>query len=89
MRFRYDWLRGLAENTLSDEEIVKGYVRFYALRGLTIRAAQNDIHRISDSSTTAAETMVVFLHALERYAEDSPAPAAEGGRRAGRYVRDR
>lgn len=69
MYLRYDFLKGLVQGTLSNEEIVKGYIKFYVLRNRTFRAAEKDLIRFARSQFSAGEAVNLLKMALVHCAE--------------------
>ncbi|MCC8065925.1 MAG: hypothetical protein LIO94_02305 [Clostridiales bacterium] len=62
------WLFDLAHGNLSDSEIVRGFVKYYALNGLTVGNVQDDI---IFKTHYEPETAVLSLRtALEQFIED-------------------
>lgn len=69
MYLRYDFLKGLVQGTISNEEIVKGYIKFYALRNRTFRAAEKDLIRFARSQFSADGAINLLKMALVHCAE--------------------
>lgn len=44
LRDKPTWLHDLAHDNMEPDTITKGYIKFYALRGLTVDHVQQDIH---------------------------------------------
>lgn len=61
------WLFDLAHGNLTDQEIVKGFIKYYALNGFTIGNVQDDIiFRTNYEATRAIQSL---KEALETYAK--------------------
>lgn len=61
------WLFDLAHGNLTDQEIVKGFIKYYALNGFTIGNVQDDI--IFRTNYEAARAIQSLKEALETYAK--------------------
>lgn len=61
------WLFDLAHGNLTDQEIVKGFIKYYALNGFTIGNVQDDL--VFRTSYPVAEAIKNLKGALETYAE--------------------
>lgn len=61
------WLFDLAHGNLTDQEIVKGFIKYYALNGFTIGNVQDDI--IFRTNYEVARAIQSLKEALEAYAK--------------------
>ena len=61
------WLFDLAHGNLTDQEIVKGFIKYYALNGFTIGNVQDDL--VFRTSFPVAKAVESLRRALETYAE--------------------
>ena len=59
------WLFDLAHGNLIDQEIVKGFIKYYALNGFTIGNVQDDL--IFRTNYEAAGAIESLKRALEAY----------------------
>ena len=59
------WLFDLAHGNLIDQEIVKGFIKYYALNGFTIGNVQDDL--IFRTTYEAAGAIESLKRALEAY----------------------
>ena len=57
------WLFDLAHGNLTDQEIVKGFIKYYALKGFTIGNVQDDI--IFRTNSEVARAIQSLKEALE------------------------
>lgn len=64
------WLFDLAHGNLSNDEIVKGFIKHYVINGYTIHDVHNHIHFHTNYGRHGAEKAMDALHnALEKFAE--------------------
>lgn len=61
------WLFDLAHGNLTDEEIVKGFIKYYALNSFTIGNVQDDlVYRTHYEATKALEDLKRALNAFAK-----------------------
>lgn len=61
------WLFDLAHGNLTDQEIVKGFIKYYALNGFTLGNVQDDL--VFKTCYPVAEAIKHLKGALEIFAE--------------------
>ncbi len=65
------WLSDLAHGNLDDGQIVKGFIRHYALHGMTVMNVQDDLHfRTARTPEQQARAICSLKKALVNFAGD-------------------
>jgi hypothetical protein len=62
------WLFDLAHGNLTDEKILKGFVKYYVLNGFTVENVQDDI--IFRTHYNPVKAMETLKEVLQRVAKD-------------------
>lgn len=64
------WLFDLAHGNLLEDQIIKGFIKYYALNGFTIESVQDDlVFRTNFGYLHAGEAMESLKTSLEKFTE--------------------